>query len=368
MLYHSLPANGPLEFGIDVKYSSKSEILRYDAYRWLTSADRYIIEPTSDPSNEQDVAPNGIAGNQGTYYTTAMNAVAGDNVAVTEGQTSQALFSDPYPITNIGSYIYAPVVETFAPNANRTDYNTYGAPLQQAATGKISVSVKDPVADENPTLDYSLMSDYTWEEANGDKYAYYNIYLQVDQSSIPAGYKIYKVRAWRKVDPSLLGEKISDFNYRMGINGEYMYEELEDVELDAGAILGKTKKNGVLACTFGARKLRTSENETGVINDLTAEFVVRIYFTPDASTPSGASMLKSEGDAKYYVMEGTTERTFDWTEGVITGVARFTGNGVIDSVTYFNVAGATSSRPWQGINIVVTRYSDGTITKTKVIK
>lgn len=369
ILYHSLPANGPIEFGIDVKYSSKSEILRYDAYRWTYTAPRYIIEPSSAANNEQDVAPNGIAGNQGTYYTTAMNAVAGENVPVTEGQTAQAIFSDPYPITNVGTYLYAPVVETFAPNEDRSDYNTYGAPLQEAATGTINVSVKDPVVDEDdPTLDYSLMSGYTWEEANGDKYAYYNIYLQVDQSSIPAGYKIYKVRAWRKVDPSILGEKMSEYNYRMGVNGEFMYEELEDVKLGEGDLLGITKKNGVLACTFGARKLRTDENETGVIDNLTAEFVVRIYFTPDESTSVGAPMLKSEDDAKYYVMEGTTERNFDWTEGVVTGVARLTGNGVVENVTYYNVAGAASPRPWQGINIMVTRYSDGTVTKTKVIK
>lgn len=369
ILYHSLPANGPIEFGIDVKYSSKSEILRYDAYRWTYTAPRYIIEPSSTTDNEQDVAPNGIAGNQGTYYTTAMNAVAGENVPVTEGQTAQAIFSDPYPVTNVGTYLYAPVVETFAPNEDRSDYNTYGAPLQEAATGTINVSVKDPVVDDDdPTLDYSLMSGYTWEEANGDKYAYYNIYLQVDQSSIPAGYKIYKVRAWRKVDPSILGEKMSEYNYRMGVNGEFMYEELEDVKLGKGDLLGITKKNGVLACTFGARKLRTDENETGVIDNLTAKFVVRIYFTPDESTSVGAPMLKSEGDAKYYVMEGTTERNFDWTEGVVTGVARLTGNGVVENVTYYNVAGAASPRPWQGINIMVTRYSDGTVTKTKVIK
>ncbi|MBR5085762.1 MAG: hypothetical protein IKX31_02005 [Muribaculaceae bacterium] len=358
----ALPANGPIEFGIDVKYSSKSEILRYDAYRWLTDADRYIIEPSSAANNEQDVAPNGIAGNQGTYYTTAMNAVAGADVPVTEGQTAQALFSDPYPVTNVGSYIYAPVVETFAPNENRTDYNTYGAPLQQAATGKIAVSVL------TPNEDYPFMSDHTWAETNGDQYAYYNIYLQVDQSSIPQGYSIYKVRAWRKVDPSLLGEEFSQYYYRMGIDGEYLYEELDNVELDQGDILGTNKVNGQLCCTFGARKLRTSENEDGVIDDLKAEFVVRIYFTPTVSTSAYAPMLKSDSDANYYVIEATTERTFNWQEGIITGVARLTGNSLVDSVTYYNVSGAASSRPWPGVNIVVTRYSDGTITKTKVIK
>ncbi len=362
----ALPANAPIEFGIDVKYSSKSEILRYDAYRWATGADRYIIEPSSDPANEQDVVPNGIAGNQGTYYTTAMNAVAGDNVPVTEGQTAQAIFSDTYPVANVGTYIYAPVVETFAPSADRSDYNTYGAPLQQAATGKVAVSVKEPFVDEEEHIDYSLMSDHTWE-VNGDKYAYYNIYLQVDQSSIPAGYSIYKVRAWRKVDPSLLGEEYSKYNYRMGIDGEYLYEELDNVQLGEGDLLGTGKDiNGQVKCTFGARKLRTSPDETGVIDDITAEFVVRVYFT--AATPAGAPVLKADGDAKYYVMETPTERTFDWKEGVVTGVAQLTTSGDVQGVTYYNVAGAASSQPWQGVNIVVTRYSDGTSTTTKVVK
>lgn len=37
-------------------------------------------------------------------------------------------------------------------------------------------------------------------------------------------------------------------------------------------------------------------------------------------------------------------------------------------VEYVNIAGMRSSKPWQGVNIVVTRYSDGTTTTTKVVK
>jgi PKD repeat protein len=36
--------------------------------------------------------------------------------------------------------------------------------------------------------------------------------------------------------------------------------------------------------------------------------------------------------------------------------------------TYYNLAGMSSSTPFDGINIVVTRYSDGSISTTKVIK
>ncbi len=38
------------------------------------------------------------------------------------------------------------------------------------------------------------------------------------------------------------------------------------------------------------------------------------------------------------------------------------------SVEYVNIAGVRSSKPWQGVNIVVTRYSDGTTSTAKVVK
>ena len=48
-------------------------------------------------------------------------------------------------------------------------------------------------------------------------------------------------------------------------------------------------------------------------------------------------------------------------------------NGVISnaqpvSVEYVNIAGMSSSKPWQGVNIIVTRYSNGTTTTTKMVK
>lgn len=48
-------------------------------------------------------------------------------------------------------------------------------------------------------------------------------------------------------------------------------------------------------------------------------------------------------------------------------------NGVISnvqpvSVEYVNIAGMRNSKPWQGVNIIVTRYSNGTTTTTKMVK
>lgn len=44
------------------------------------------------------------------------------------------------------------------------------------------------------------------------------------------------------------------------------------------------------------------------------------------------------------------------------------GNGEVKSVKYVNVAGIVSDVPFQGVNIVVTEYTDGTRTTTKMLK
>ena len=45
-----------------------------------------------------------------------------------------------------------------------------------------------------------------------------------------------------------------------------------------------------------------------------------------------------------------------------------TGNGEVKSVKYVNVAGIVSDRPFQGVNIVVTEYTDGSRTTSKMLK
>ena len=43
-------------------------------------------------------------------------------------------------------------------------------------------------------------------------------------------------------------------------------------------------------------------------------------------------------------------------------------NREVVGVSYVNTIGQVSSTPWQGVNMVVTRYSDGSTTTRKVIK
>lgn len=55
-------------------------------------------------------------------------------------------------------------------------------------------------------------------------------------------------------------------------------------------------------------------------------------------------------------------------ESIVTGIEQVRELAPIADVTYYNVMGVASSQPFDGVNIVVTRYNDGTVTTTKVIR
>ncbi len=383
-----------VKFDINVQHSSKQEIYRYDAYRWADSDDaiRTIIDLSSPVDNEQDIAPNGEADNQVYEYTTKINGVTGETYPIAQGQRRTVQFVDEFlkDATSADTYSYYPVVEVFAPaaavdnnNVDRTDYNTYGAPKDIAACGVVEVKVPEGA---------DLVGSYTWKKGE-DRYAYYNVELRVNKDEIPTGYEVYRVRAWRQVDPSLLDEPLEQFADRKTDTGEYMFENMlgvqeTDGEYQQGAnmILGSkviddvvNPNNGtpitVYRGTFGARKVQTTganAQNDGCVNKLNMNFIVRVYFTPkrveEEQGGQQAPRLKAEGDTDdrpFYIAEYVYPFTING--GIPTGIETLNARQVV-SEKYYNPAGIESSTPFQGVNIVVTRYSDGSTTTTKILR
>ena len=368
-----------------VQYNSKTEVLRYDAYRWLDDGSKlYIVSSVYDNDTEKDVAPTGLAGNQGDSYTISMNSgnlLTTGVVDVTAG-SAWATFVDKSPAAQnaAAAYVYAPVIETFTTGNNavgvaRHDYNTYGGPLQRAAKGLLSVA---------PAPGVSPISQYSWTDDNGNRYAYYNVVLNINQDDIPTGYEVYKVRAWRLVNPSLLGEQTSNFAYRM--QPRFLFDTIlgEDYQPGKKMQLGGTEIEGyfdensasfVTRGTFGARKVRTggdNQLNDGCIDQLDMQFIVRLYFAP-ASPASGTTMginIKDNDaldDARpFYIVEDVISHTIY--SGVTTGITTVDGNRQLVNVKYYNTAGVAGDRPFKGINIVVKSYSDGSRQVVKIVK
>ena len=87
--------------------------------------------------------------------------------------------------------------------------------------------------------------------------------------------------------------------------------------------------------------------------------VVEIYFTME-STDTGDYGMNTPA---YFAMDQLTVST-----SIATAVNDVDVNKQVSSVKYVNMAGIESSKPFDGVNIVVTTYTDGTKASTKVIK
>ena len=89
----------------------------------------------------------------------------------------------------------------------------------------------------------------------------------------------------------------------------------------------------------------------------------------DAGTATGGITYKYDVNLPEGVeaTDKQTEFTLDWYSDptIITAVDDITAADTIDSVTYVNVTGQTSTTPWTGINLVITRYTNGTSTTEK---
>ena len=351
---HATPAM--TKFQLDARYSSRSEILGYYIYRWADSdpeQPRTIYE-----DDGADASPQGQAGNQGEYYTVAMNT---DFTGRTENFGANyadvtASFEDNYVVKgaeNGDTYTYAPVVELYAPvqavnlpsGTDRVDYNTYGGPQQMTAGGVVNVNV---IKKQNTT------TGNTWT-VNGKDYNYYYVALDVTKLDLPDGYEVAKVRAWRKIDSQYLGEKPGggyEGRLNLDVNGEYMF--VEHASCAAGEELGSAAPNGIFEGTFGAETLSAGET-------IPIEFTVRIYFTKSVS---GSKAADPNGD--YYIAEYTISDAL--TNDIPTSINGVDSYRNVISEKYYNPAGIESDTPFKGVNIVVTRYSDGSTSTVKVLK
>ncbi len=359
------------KFQLNARYSSRSEILGYYIYRWADSDEdpRSIYE-----DDGADASPQGQAGNQGEYYTVAMNTDFTGRTSnfTTDGNGNHpdvtATFEDNFMANDAedgDTYTYAPVVELFAPvqavnlpsGTDRVDYNTYGGPQQMTAGGVIEVEVSSSATTGD--------NGYEWT-MNGSTYVYYNTLLKVKVLDLPAGYEVAKVRAWRKVNAdNFLGEQAPtqntpDYRYRTNLdsNGEFMFSNYNTTNYDiegydiqeGGYIGGEEDNNHIMAGTFGGKKLENGEQ-------VSVDFVVRVYFTKTSA---------KAGEQPYYIAE--VPATDVLTSNIPTSINGVDSYRNVVSMKYYNVAGIESDTPFKGVNIVVTRYSDGSTTTTKILK
>lgn len=236
-----------------------------------------------------------------------------------------------------------------------TDYNnnTYGCYKQKAGDASISLSSNNLAESQ-----VDIYWDYKVDE-NGNTVIDYDVVTKVyhvdltslTQLFLPDDESRYLLRIWRQVE------------------GDEEMVLLNDIDHEFDPEAGDFSMNGVdLNTNYGLMdelvdgnsepELPTSISDTFFHHQLAEGQKIHYYATLYVYDPE---------TNKYYVKKVDIEVTAE-NMGIITGIDEAKlANKTISGVDYYNVAGVKSEKPFDGVNIVVTRFNDGTTMTQKMI-
>lgn len=164
----------------------------------------------------------------------------------------------------------------------------------------------------------------------------------------------------------------------------YVNDPLNDYYgVEIATINGDKENNIPTTITFKKNKVgRTNPNDDWTFDDANAMFgaldvlaggqsidpddlevFVRFYYVVDGVAVDHIPGSRDNGDAAGYGSESPGS-----SPEPATSVSEVRHYGEVVGTTYINVQGMTSEEPFDGVNIVVTRYSDGSTKITKVVR
>ena len=231
---------------------------------------------------------------------------------------------------------YQPVIWTFGNDrVNQDGENSYGSPILRTGIGEVILNAKGT---------YSASIYGEWLDENGEKCCFYNPTITIE-GNVPVGsttYKPFMYRVWRlcdgvrgyEIDPAT-GVPHNDPSVERPSKSLIIDEMSDETSLVVG-------EDGFGPLTFGG------------LADIPIQFVARFYYVAEGEQEDGAPL--------YYVVE----YTHNWTDKGV-GVEELNSDIAL-SKTYYNAQGISSDKPFDGLNIVITRYSDGSTTAVKVVK
>jgi hypothetical protein len=230
---------------------------------------------------------------------------------------------------------YEPVIWTFG--EQRKGENSYGSPIWRTGVAEVTGAVKGT----RSTTQFG-----EWRDEQGNLCCFYNPFITVNgvmpTLNTNVTYEPYMYRVWRicddvrgyKVDPET--HVPSSDPLATPATTELIIERVtDDLTIQEGS-----EFNGL---SFGAT------------TDAQIQFKLRCYYKKVGDNRDGNA-------PEYYVVESM----LDWTD-MTTGLLEI--NGAVEvSKTYINAQGVSSDKPFSGVNIVVTTFSDGSTTTSKVVR
>jgi hypothetical protein len=269
----------------------------------------------------------------------------------------------------LGTATYVPVIWISGMSTGRKDFkdNSYGSDIKQVVLG-----------DVEPTIEVVNSAKTSWGKwkYNGQEYCIYSPVIELkghlpeDEAAKDGDsytYNAYMYRVWCTYAGARTYARDANGNLTDGgsakttpfLIGEVSFNDNEDgLHTTIGSQLSSPQDAAALPWTFAAPVGLSA-------NDLT--FVVRFYYKKTVTNAPARSRINAnrdgEGDGEYYIVEENATA-----KDITTSINELAGLREVASVTYVNALGQQSSRPFDGVNIVVTRYTDGTTSTVKVVR
>lgn len=304
------------------------------------------------------------------------------------------------------SMSYVPIIWTHGDQDNRRvkwnteeRHNSYGAPIWK--TGVAQVVLQNVVAERQE----DASTKWTYGGENCSLYmldkieAVAKLPIVNNVTYVPYMFRIFvrsnnhKLRGYRRVadgeDPNMpsshfVGDAIDDdalqcvwSGYVNDLNNDAYGVTIDNPDPNTYVFhknkVDRTNPNGgawdkdkVYNAIFaGLENIVTGTKPNYTINPEDLTVVVRFYYLVEGFNTAAPGQQRNgfgNDDPAGYGAEGSGE------PGGWTGVSNLLFNKTIESVTYVNPQGMQSDKPFSGVNIVITRYSDGSATTAKVVR
>ena len=315
------------------------------------------MENWASGNNQSSVAYaiHNIANDNFTTYAKNGNAWAQDAVYTFQNGVEEMWIDLHDNVTvdgNVDTW-YVPVIVASSKLGNE---NTYGSRMEQnpELTGDVMVSVGyDDSSEHREYIDPVTGMEYVYVTAQA------NITALIPTIEINGhSYEAVMARAWRYYKPYIVGQGPSS-NYVLELIGENT------------EISGAT---GAMSCSIGSDSwTETNSNDGYLFNEYTfcvkegeqtdVIILARLYYKRnDVTTPTSGMLRLSGSDGGYFAMDGEGDMPEE-----PTSINEYFNDKELVDITFVNPQGMTSSRPFDGVNIVVKRYSDGSTSTSKVL-
>lgn len=306
---------------------------------------------------------------------------------------------------------YVPVVWTMGHDRVGYDevnpiHNSYGAAVRKTGVAKIEQPYGNSTVAERQTNQWNSVN-WTADGGPASLYILDNIEAKATMPTVntvefePYMFRVFVksknglLRNYKKVDgvpgsaypgEHLEGAYTSEED-KVGpicVWSGYVNDPLNDYYgVEIATINGDKENNIPTTITFKKNKVgRTNPNDDWTFDDANAMFgaldalaggqsidpddlevFVRFYYVVDGVAVDHIPGSRDNGDAAGYGSESPGS-----SPEPATSVSEVRHHGEVVGTTYINVQGIKSDQPFEGVNIVVTRYSDGSTKITKIVR